>query len=291
MDYFDKIRIYYEETRLLSGKLLSERNREKKAYDLLEELEFKVFSQWGDDGIIQYLIHHLTITNKIFVEFGVGDYRESNTRFLMMNNNWSGLVMDSSEENVQKIIASEYYWKYDLEAKQAFVGCNNVNSLIYESGIKGEIGLLHIDVDGVDYWLWDAIDVIKPVIVIMEYNSVFGAERSITVPYSEKFNRKDRHYSHLYFGASLKALYNLGKQKGYAFIGCNSAGNNAFFVQKDKLKDGVSEISLTEGFVKSKFRESRDHNGRLSFLRGNDRLKCMVGLEVYNTEMEQLESL
>jgi hypothetical protein len=150
---------------------------------------------------------------------------------------------------------------------------------------------LHIDVDGVDYWLWDAIDVIKPVIVIMEYNSVFGAERSITVPYSEKFNRKDRHYSHLYFGASLKALYNLGKQKGYAFIGCNSAGNNAFFVQKDKLKDGVSEISLTEGFVKSKFRESRDSNGRLSFLRGNDRLKCMVGLEVYNTEMEQLESL
>lgn len=100
--------IYYEELKLLLAKLLIE-NAKKKDIISLKDVEFKVFSQWGDDGIIQWLINNIDIPNKTFIEFGVADYRESNTRFLMMNNNWSGFVMDGSKENVLKIKNSDYY--------------------------------------------------------------------------------------------------------------------------------------------------------------------------------------
>jgi len=101
---------------LLLGKLLSEDIKNKKHIDALREVEFQVFSQFGDDGIIQWLVNNLEFPNKTFVEFGVENYRESNTRFLMMNNNWSGLVMDGSESNVRQIANSEYYWRYELTA-------------------------------------------------------------------------------------------------------------------------------------------------------------------------------
>jgi len=220
------------------------------------------------------------------VEFGVQDYRESNTRFLMMNDNWSGLVMDGSPENVAAIINSEYYWQYDLSAKTAFIDCDNINDLISARGFEREVGLLHIDIDGVDYWIWKAIEVVSPIILILEYNSVFGIDRAITVPYDNKFDRTNAHHSNLYFGASLRALYQLSSQKGYAFIGCNSAGNNAYFIRRDKLNDVVTEASLEIGYVLSKFRESRDKNGNLTYLTGFDRSKIIKGMKVFDVESD-----
>jgi len=276
---------------LLLGRLLSEKVRKKKNIGSLCDLEFKVFSQWGDDGIIQWLIHNLELPNKTFIEFGVEDYRESNTRFLMMNDNWSGLVIDGSEQNVANITNSEYYWKYELLTKSAFIDVDNINSLISESGFDSEVGLLHIDIDGVDYWVWKAIDVISPAILILEYNSVFGVDRSITVPYDRYFNRTEKHYSNLYFGASLRALHHLSTQKGYTFIGCNGAGNNAYFVRSDKLNEVVRECSLSQGYVISRFRESRNFEGELSFATGDKRIELIRGLPVYNIDSAQVEPL
>jgi len=249
----------------------------------LSDSEFSVFSQWGDDGIIQFLIKHLRIDNDFFVEFGVENYRESNTRYLMMKNNWSGFVMDGSSKMVAEIVNSEYYWKYDLIAKQAFVSKENIMNLLNEH-CPAEIGLLHIDIDGMDYWIWETISQkIKPTIVVLEYNSVFGVDRSITVPYNAKFVRHHAHHSGLYAGASLAALHNLSVDRGYAFVGTNSAGNNAYFVKKNLLSDAVKEVSLQEGYTFSKFRESRDHKGKLTYLRGKDRAKILEGLPMYNT--------
>jgi len=97
-----------------------------------------------------------------------------------------------------------------------------------------------------------------PVILILEYNSLFGLERAITVPYSDSFQRTKAHYSNLYWGASLRALYNLSVKKGYEFIGCNSSGNNAYFILKEYMNNNLKPISLKEGYVMSKFRESRN---------------------------------
>ncbi len=280
-----------EQCLLLIGRLLAENIKCKKSVASLRDVEFKVFSQWGDDGIIQWVVNNLAIPNKTFIEFGVENYRESNTRFLMMNDNWAGFVMDGSESNIAQIVNSEYYWKFGLSAKAAFIDMDNINSLLASSGLGKEIGLLHIDLDGNDYWIWKATSVITPIVVILEYNGVFGIERAITVPYDPGFQRTRAHYSNLYCGASLRALYDLSADKGYSFIGCNSAGNNAYFVRNDKLNETVREIPLEKGFVLSMFRESRDKQGRLSYLSGSDRLEAIRGMPVYNINTNQVEKL
>ena len=200
--------------------------------DKLSDAEFSVFSQWGDDGIIRFLTKLVPVKEKFFIEFGVEDYQESNTRYLMMDQNWSGLILDGSENNVKKIRNSPYYWKHDLIAQAVFVTIANITSVISKSS-PSQIGLLHIDIDGMDYWIWEELSkTLLPDIVILEYNSVFGKERNITVPYSSEFERFKEHHSGLYAGASLGALVSLSEKRGYDFVGCNSAGNNAYFIKK-----------------------------------------------------------
>jgi len=256
----------------------------------IHDAEFKIFSQWGDDGIIQYLVSRLDLPVKKFVEFGVENYLEANTRFLLLNNNWSGLVMDGSEENVAFIKSDEIYWKYDLTAKAVFVTAENINATLAEAGISGEIGLLHIDVDGNDYWIWKAIEVADPVIAIIEYNSLFGNERAITVPYDPSFYRFNAHHSGIYAGASLAALCDLAEEKGYAFIGSNSAGNNAYFVRKNHL-GSLKSLSVEQGYVAAKFREHRDENGQLTFMAGQEAIKGIHGMPVFNTRTKKVEEL
>ncbi|MEM1325337.1 MAG: hypothetical protein AAGI23_05250 [Bacteroidota bacterium] len=277
--------------RFLLGQHIAHEKR--KSYDQIEQLqqaEFKVFSQWGDDGIIQYLVDQVDIVSSYFVEFGVENYLESNTRFLLMNNNWSGLVMDGSDDHIQFIKRDDIYWRYDLEAKAAFITAENINELLAVHVPQSEIGLLHIDIDGNDYWIWKAIEVIQPTIVVMEYNSVFGIERAITVPYQADFVRTQAHSSNLYAGVSLLALCDLATEKGYALVGSNSAGNNAYFVRQDRLGK-LKTLSPEEGYVVSKFREARGDDGELLALRGAERLQLIKGMPIYNTRTQQIEKL
>ena len=229
--------------------------------DNLNDYEFRVFSQWGEDGIIQHLIRSVDISRKFFVEFGVEDYRECNTRFLLVNNNWSGLVIDSSSANIERITKDLIYWAYDLTLVQAFVTRDNINELLRKHGVTGEIGLLSIDIDGNDFWVWQAIEVINPIIVVIEYNHRFGSQAAVTIPYKEKFDRTKTDHAPIYFGASLQALCWLAKRKGYAFIGCSSNGVNAFFVRRDKRPQGIRELSPEEGYFEGKFSETFDENG------------------------------
>lgn len=266
---------------LLAGRSLAQLHAGQAIPQRLAEVAFRVFSQFGDDGIIQFVVARLDIEQPTFIEFGVADYFESNTRFLLMNNNWSGFVMDSSSANVRRILRWRDFWKYDLQAKQAFVTRDNVNDLLQSAGFDPDIGLLHIDIDGNDYWIWEAITSVRPVLVIVEYNSLFGPEHALTIPYQADFDRRRAHFSGLYAGASLAALQELGARKGYAFIGCNDAGNNAYFVRRDRLGPFV-ERTVADGYVISRFRESRDLAGRLSFARGHDRRALIRDLPVYD---------
>ena len=231
----------------------------------LQANEFRVFSQWGEDGIIQRLIADLQIDRKVFIEFGVQNYTESSTRFLLVNNNWSGLIIDGGQDHIDFIRNDPIFWQYNLKAECAFITRENINDLISKNGIRGEIGLLSVDIDGNDYWVWEAIDCVSPVITIVEYNARFGPDDAVTIPYDPSFVRSQAHHSMLYFGASLRALCLLGNKKGYAFVGCNTAGNNAFFVRRDRMTASLRELSAAEGFVRNQFRESRDAAGQLLF--------------------------
>ncbi|MCB0104075.1 MAG: hypothetical protein KDD74_18655 [Anaerolineales bacterium] len=268
---------------LLMGRMLANHVKEHGIYENLHDAEFKVFSQFGDDGILQYLIHQTQPKKHTFIEFGVQAYTEANTRFLLLNDNWSGLIMDGDHTSMEAVRNLPDIWRYDLQAVGAFIDRDNVNSLFASAGYTGEIGLLSVDIDGNDYWVWEAINVVDPVLVVAEYNSVFGAEHAVTVPYNPAFDRTRSHYSNLYWGASLKALCLLAEKKGYAFVGCNSAGNNAHFVRKDRVGN-IPVRTVKEGYVESKFRESRDADSNLTYLRGSQRLKEIQDMNVVDVE-------
>jgi hypothetical protein len=232
----------------------------------LRDHEFKVYSQWGDDGILQFLLRQVPIAKKVFVEFGVENYTESNTRFLLTNDNWSGLVLDGSAVHISYIKQDPIYWRHNLKAVEAFITRENIDALLRANGLTGEIGLLSIDIDGNDYWVWEKIEAVEPALVIVEYNSRFGPEKAVSVPYDPEFVREKAHYSFAYYGASLAALVALGKRKGYAFVGSNSAGNNAFFVRRELKPAALPELTVAEGYVARQFREARDERGVLAAL-------------------------
>jgi hypothetical protein len=257
-------------------------------FDLTSK-EFRVFSQWGDDGIIQYLIRELNIENKNFIEFGVGNYYESNTHFLLVNDNWSGFIIDGSQKCMDIVRDNPFFWRYDLSLKTAFINKENINDLLLESNFE-KIGLLHIDLDGNDYWVLDSIDMDKysPDILILEYNSNFGPDRSITVPYDPLFSCINAHYSGQYFGASISALDNLAKQKGYYFIGSNSAGNNAYFL-KNEFLDTIPSKRIDECFIAAKFRDERNQNGELLFSSRQSSISAIRGMPVFNVKTKKIE--
>lgn len=286
---FAELRKEIQETKMLAAQTLIRQLNASGVQSAMKEVEFKVFSQFGDDGIIQYLIRHVNISyaERVFIEFGVENYEEANTRFLLLNDNWRGLIIDGNAENIRHAQNTDLYWRHDLTAVSSFIDRDNVNRLFQAHGFIGDIGLLSIDIDGNDLWVWKAIDVVSPVIVIVEYNAVFGPQCAVTIPYDPTFERARAHYSNLYWGCSLKALCLVGEEKGYAFVGCNSAGNNAYFIRKDRL-GALRAISANEGFVPSRFRESRGPLGELTFLRGQDRFRLISDLEVFDIEHNQL---
>jgi hypothetical protein len=253
----------------------------------ISDIGFKVHSQWEEDGIIEWLLQRIPVQSTTFVEFGVEDYTESNTRFLMKNRNWRGLIIDGGQANINAVFKQDIYWKHDLKAICSFITKDNINNLISEANFDSEVGLLSIDIDGNDYWVWDAIEVIKPRIIICEYNAVFGDIHQITVPYDKDFQRTRTHHSNLYFGASIKALEHLAGRKGYVIIGSNSVGTNAFFVRSDlyELVAGAIEDTCP---LPSLIRESRNTSGKLTFVNGLRRFDEIKNLPVYRIDTREV---
>jgi len=280
----------FDQIKMNQGKILARLNS-SLASPRLQDFEFKVFSQWGEDGIIQRLVSVVPLADRTFIEFGVEDFAESNCRFLMMNDNFSGFVMDGSPDNIATCKASYFYWKHALEARQAFITRDNINQLLASSGFGSDLAILSVDLDGVDYWVTEAIEGFRPRILIHEYNAVFGATRKISVPYDPAFVRSEKHVSRLYWGASLGALTHLAEKRGYALVGTNSAGCNAFYVRNDLLSDKLQALSAEQAYTASAYRESKDAAGNLTYVAGPDRLKLLAGMPVINVETGAEETL
>jgi hypothetical protein len=218
---------------------------------LINRYDQTVYSQHGQDGILLYIFSQAGVTNRRFVEFGMGDGRECNTANLSLNYGWGGLLMDVNEENVS---AARRYYGERLGARSSdvtIVHCKvtreNINEVLERNGYKGEIDLLSIDIDGNDYWVWQAITVIDPRVAVVEYNAILGCERSITIPYDPNFVVGKR-WSYFYHGASLPALTKLASSKGYVLVGCDLQGTDAFFVRKDLAAGKLSEVSAEAAY-------------------------------------------
>lgn len=268
------------EARLAVGRLAAQTQRAHPPASL-REAEFRTFSQFGEDGILQFLVRRVGPLPETFVEFGVQDYTEANTLFLLLAGNWRGLILDGSAAAIRAVRGRDLFWRHDLTAVAAFVTRENINGLLTGHGFVGEIGVLSVDIDGNDYWVWEAITAVDPGVVVVEYNSLFGPTAAVTVPYDPAFLRTRAHHSNLYWGSSLAALGDLGERKGYALVGCNSNGNNAFFVRRDRVGD-LPVVPPGEAFVRAKFRESRDKRGRLTFLPPDRQLDPIGHLPVWD---------
>ena len=283
---------FSEKRIFLEGLNNQARIRKKNQIYSLKDAEYSVFSQFGDDGIIDWIVQKIPSIEKKFIEIGVQDYWESNTRFLLKSENWSGVLIDSSKNDINKIKTQRIYWQHDLRAHQLMVNKDNINNFLTKNlkpNFKN-VGLLSIDIDGVDYWILDKLNVIEPSLVICEYNSLFGNIHKMSVLYDENYERTNKHYSNLYFGASIKALISLMEKKGYNFLGTNSAGINAYFLKSDLFSILDSKIEKKTIF-QSKVRESLDKKGCLTFNDRIDRIKTIEDLKVYDFDEKKEKQL
>jgi hypothetical protein len=130
--------------------------------------------------------------------------------------------------------------------RNIWITAENVNQVLMENEITGEIDLLSLDVDGQEYWILKNVGVISPRVIVVEYLDILGPEKAVTVPYKPDFNRFDLHPD--FFGASLPAFVKLCREKGYRLVGVNRYQFNAFFV-----RDGIEEEILPEISVKQCF--------------------------------------
>ena len=259
------------------------RNRYNKVEDLTET-EVKIFSQNGEDGIIDYLINMLKIDKKNFVEIGVGDYRESNTRFLYNSYHSKGLIVDYINDMEKKVKKHVNFWKGDLRIINKQIDSKNIQDVL-NMGCNYEIDLFSIDIDSIDYWIIDKLKDNISKIFVAEYNPVFGSELEVSVPNISGFDRSKYHYSHLCYGMSLKALIKLMDRKGYYFIGSNLQKINAFFISKEFKKEHFFKnikIKSLDQYTDSNIRDSRDDKNNLNYLSGDLKLKEIENCEVVN---------
>lgn len=235
----------------------------------LNELDYKVYSQNGEDGIIDYLISQLNIQKPKFIEIGVGDYTEANTRFLFERTSCEGLIVDIINNFETEVKKNLSIWKGNLQIVEKKIEPQNLISTLKDKNFYEKIDLFSLDIDGYDYWVLKELPKNFSKIIIAEFNPYFGSELQITVPYKKDFNRSNYHPSNLCFGASLKAIIKLLADKNFKFIGTNLFRNNAFFINedyKDKLYIEIPSDDNLKLHTNAKFRESRDSKNRLNFI-------------------------
>ena len=194
-----------------------------------------------------FIFSVLGMKNKTFVEIGSDDGVNSNSANLYFNFGWHGIFIDGNPKSIRR--GKKFFGKYPHPwfYKPKFI-CSkvtreNVNDLITKAGYRGEIGLLSIDIDGNDYWVWDAINAVEPQVVIIETHNEFGLH-NIVVPYDADYSFPGKHP--VYHGASPVAMTNLANKKGYRLVGANELGFNFIFV-----KNGLAEKELPEVSVES----------------------------------------
>jgi len=217
----------------------------------LYSTEFRCFSQNGEDGLLLYLFSLVGTTNRKAVEICAGDGVECNTANLVINHGWQGLMVDGDTQSIQR--GKEFYVRCQDTFSSvpalvsAWITVDNVNTIIADHGFTGNIDLLSLDMDGVDYWIWQAMTAVTPRIVILEFNPAWGPSLSVSIPYNPEFHI-DYSKRPYYCGASLAAWVKLGRQKGYRLIGVQRLGFNAVFLRSDVGTELFPEISPEECF-------------------------------------------
>ena len=280
----------FDDIKVQKGQLF-ERHLEQNLNKItsIEETFFKVFSQDYEDGIIQYLIKSLGLKNIKFVEIGTQDYSESNTRYIFETMRCEGLIIDPTPNLKKKINSFLRTWKNTLTIHNDFINSNNVVEIIEKNSFEKNLDIFSLDIDGIDYWILEKLPKKIAKIFIIEYNPYFGSKKEICAPNIEYFDRFKYHSTGFCWGASLKAIIKLMKQKGYTFIGTNNLNVNSFFVQDEfinKIGFNLPNLNDLSKHTEVKFNLLKNKNGRLVSL--NEVYNDTQNINVYNLNKQKL---
>lgn len=249
--YLKKYLLYYKVKEKLNARetdrqrnLVEQHRKEKGNSASISKNGFKNFSQFEEDGMLLYLFSQIEKPVKLFLEFGSDDGVNSNSANLHFHHNWTGLFLDGNERAISR---GKYFfnrWGNKQVSSPVFIHSmitrENINELITRGELSGEIGLLSIDIDGNDYWVWEAINCINPQVVIIETHNEFGLY-DIVVPYDATYFYPGKHPD--YHGASPIAMTKLANHLGYRLVACNELGFNFVFLRND-LAPHIESISV-----------------------------------------------
>ncbi len=223
----------------------------------IDDTGFRVFSQYEEDGKLLFILSVIGMQNKTFVEIGSDDGINSNCANLALNHGYHGLFLDGNPKSIKR--GERFYgkyphpWMYAPKFKCAKVTAENINALVTEAGLSGDIDVLSIDIDGNDYWVWNALETVSPNVVIIETHVEFGM-RNIVVPYDANYFFPGKHP--VYHGASPKAMVGLAKKKGYRLVGANELGFNFIFVKNGMADEEIPEVSVESVLTHPSVKES-----------------------------------
>lgn len=253
----------------------------------LWDAEVTVFSRTGEDGILDYLCDLQDIARPSCLELGVGDFSECNTRFLAEYRYANVMAVDSVPELTDSVTKMPLCSRTTVLPVQAWITPDNVGNLCASAREAfGQIDVLSVDLDGNDFWVAEAIDVLGVKVIVVEYNPLFGDRLPVSVPRRDDFDRRREHGSCLYYGASLRAFVELFADQGYSLIGTNRVCNNAFFVPAEVVRMAdieIPDIGDLSRHTDWRVRESRDDKGNLTLLTGPARIAAIESMPLVNT--------
>lgn len=230
----------------VAQRVLFEMWRYNEAPRSWKEVGFRVYSQNEEDGLLLYVLSRIGMGDRRCIEIGVLDPVGSNTTNLIVNWGWNGLLIEGDPDAAARIRA--WYarhpdtWVFPPRVASTWLDTSNVNKVLADNDCDDPVDLLSIDIDGIDYWIWKAIE-LRPRLVIVEANEVWPADKAVTVPNDAMFAR-ERVFDSEYLGASVAAFVKLGREKDYRLIGTIRHGYNAIFLRNDVGTDEFPEVSI-----------------------------------------------
>ena len=247
--FFNQQEILNQQTqRTIVNQYLYFKSNDITPYKKVTDAGFRVYSQFEEDGTILYILSMIGFRNKCVVEMCCGSGDECMATNLILNHGFDGYLFDGNPENIS---AAERFFRskkdclaYPPVLTQAWITAENVNDLLTRSGCAGEVDVFSLDIDGNDYWVWNAIEAINPRLLVFETNNVIPSDKSLTIEYQPDFDSRSNETD--YLGVSLLAMRKLCKTRGYRMIGANRHGFNVFFLREDEGVDFLPEVGIHE---------------------------------------------
>lgn len=225
------------------------RSRGVKPYEKLVDAGFRVHSEFEEDGIILYVLSMIEPRSRRVVEMCCGDGNQCMATNLILNHGFTGVLFEGDPSQAAQ--AHKYF-----ESKQdtklmppkivgGWITRENINSLLDEHDASGEVDLLSLDIDGNDYWVLQAIRNLNPRLIVCETHDIIPSHLSLVMPYDPEFNfRSKPNLEQDFRSASLRAMTNLCRERGYRLIGSHRHGFNVFYLRNDEGGDFFPEVTI-----------------------------------------------